>query len=383
MLHSRKGQLTLDDLKEIASATVELGFDLKKGSPISWRFDRAEPKVRERKQVEFLCDVSSFANQNGGILIYGIKEGTGIVEGIVDGDVDQILLSLSNLCRQHIDPPLVPKIYPVEGGEVGPVIVIEVPDSWAKPHMVTLGEQTLLKIRTNSGKVNMDATTLTRLAVGGHERGERIESFLEAEIRRAAGDRSRAKLLKQSGFFIGISPVATFGGIVFDLTNVSHKGLPAIRGRSGYDGHHNIDGYLSVETSRDGSCWGYVQVFRDGSLVLVEVDENERLPQHPIISALLKQMVQAELFFKENSIRGPFGIRLGHFGMAGASTNSLDNYGKPRLVADNLVLTPLVLGDIRNEETLTSVFRLFVQSLHAKDLDVTERRLIKSAINGM
>src|SRR5690349_19490770 len=60
------------------------------------------PGNRDSDRVEFLADVSSFANAGGGDLIYGIVEHTGIpsdVCGLSISDTDRECLRLESMIR--------------------------------------------------------------------------------------------------------------------------------------------------------------------------------------------------------------------------------------------------------------------------------------------
>lgn len=63
------------------------------------------PGNSDGSKREFLADVSSFANSQGGDLIYGIKEVGGVaveIPGLTDLDIDNEILRLESMIRDGI-----------------------------------------------------------------------------------------------------------------------------------------------------------------------------------------------------------------------------------------------------------------------------------------
>ena len=94
---------------------------------------------------EILKDVSAFANAAGGCIIIGVSEdrtaedGTpGAVVGIADGDSEQ--RHVESVCHGNIDPPIVGlRVRDIAIGSSGrSAIVVAIPDSANKPHMISL-----------------------------------------------------------------------------------------------------------------------------------------------------------------------------------------------------------------------------------------------------
>ena len=93
----------------------------------------------ERKKIEITKDVSAFANSDGGIIIYGIKESNHVADefSFIDGDeftkewLEQVI---SSGIQQKIENLM---IYPLrKDGEIKKTVyVIEIPESVSSPHM--------------------------------------------------------------------------------------------------------------------------------------------------------------------------------------------------------------------------------------------------------
>ena len=63
----------------------------------------------DKKKIEFLNDIASFANASGGDIVYGVVEEKGAavsVEGCDIVDPDALILSLGQIIGQWIEPRL-------------------------------------------------------------------------------------------------------------------------------------------------------------------------------------------------------------------------------------------------------------------------------------
>ena len=95
----------------------------------------------EKEKVEFLADVSSFANSNGGDLYIGIKEDKNTnkpiaLPGISIENTDQEKLKIENLLRDGIQPRIIYKDIawiPLSNGNK--VLIIRIYQSDTSPHL--------------------------------------------------------------------------------------------------------------------------------------------------------------------------------------------------------------------------------------------------------
>jgi predicted HTH transcriptional regulator len=125
---------------------------------IEYKRDLPGPTSDDKK--EFLADVSSFANANGGDLVYGVIEENGIlaeVPGFEAADIDAVVLRLEALIRDGISPRiqgLTSQPVPLPNGRHA--LVVRVPRSFSRPHVVTLRNHWKFFTRSSAGKHQMD-----------------------------------------------------------------------------------------------------------------------------------------------------------------------------------------------------------------------------------
>ena len=132
-------------------------------------------------RMELLRDVVSMANGGGGYLIFGIHDdGHGRAESFVDpalmSNSDSMTKSIRALCHDHIAER-------IDGIEIRPrdvngntVIIVRIPISGRRPHMVTLNHRTNFVIRVEDGKREMSLGEI-REAFVNEPSGMRLDSM--------------------------------------------------------------------------------------------------------------------------------------------------------------------------------------------------------------
>jgi predicted HTH transcriptional regulator len=129
------------------------------------------PGGSDEAKKEFLYDVSSFANAAGGTLIFGIQDQrdssgkpTGIPERVVGLTVSNVSAEVARL-EGSINSGISPRIAGISFDMVdefqpGPVLVLNVPRSWAAPHLVTFKGTNKFYGRNTTGKYPMDVNEI-------------------------------------------------------------------------------------------------------------------------------------------------------------------------------------------------------------------------------
>lgn len=155
MLLSRTEALNLD--KE--SLLRFLALKMPEGAQIDYKIALSGPNKNEGYK-EFLKDITSFANANGGLLLLGVQEPTNEIRpenqiaGIEGGDA--LATDLERVAATSTDPRIPGLlIKPVAVQNNKHVIVVHVPGSIIKPHMVNYSKHRSFYIRHSESSVPM------------------------------------------------------------------------------------------------------------------------------------------------------------------------------------------------------------------------------------
>ena len=180
MLDRALADLSEHDFASFVSNSVSEGRDLE--------FKRDLPGNSDTDIKEFLADVSSLANAQGGDLIFGIEEKDGVaakIAGLSPADVDGVLLRLENIVRDGVEPRMVAKIRWVPLADKQGVIVLRIPASLAAPHRVKKNGR--FWSRNSRGKYEMDVHELRHAFTESDALPKRLRQFHEEAVAAARG----------------------------------------------------------------------------------------------------------------------------------------------------------------------------------------------------
>lgn len=245
-------------------------------------YKRALPDRTARRDL--LGDVVAFANAAGGHLLYGVTEGDGETEGIaVDvpgvevASLDAEIRRLTDLIRDGTDPP-VPNVdiaaVPLVGGRY--VIVIEVPQSFARPHMISLAGSNPFYLRRPRSSTPM---TIDEIRAAFNLAGsivERIRAFRRERLEMIErGEGSFRVLDDVPRHVLHVLPLGMFDPSHVQVTltlDSARSKLPILGRETDYDGvRFNFDGIAHYSPKR-GPTTGYTQLFRSGAIEAVTAD---------------------------------------------------------------------------------------------------------------
>jgi len=176
----RLDELTEADLRTLVAAGVRESTSLE--------FKREMYQCRNPEQTrEMLRDVSAMANAEGGVLIIGMEEdGQGTAQQLIPvPDAEAEANRLISLCLAHISeriPGLRAVRVPVNAGDV---IVVRIPRSYRRPHMVTFGGVTDFWIRHDRQKSRMSMAELRTAVLATEDAEMKAERFGESRIANA------------------------------------------------------------------------------------------------------------------------------------------------------------------------------------------------------
>ena len=114
------------------------------------------PGKRPEDKREFLADVCSFANTAGGDLVYGMTENGGMpreLPGFETSNIDGEINGLENSIRDGIGPRIWGvRSFPLRLRSGAHALVLRVPRSFSRPHVVTFRGHWRFYARSSAGK---------------------------------------------------------------------------------------------------------------------------------------------------------------------------------------------------------------------------------------
>jgi Putative DNA-binding domain len=173
------------------------------------------PTQTDRK--EFLYDASSFANAQGGYLIFGMLEAKGLpvkLDGLSGINPDQEILRLEQLLRSGIRPPL----SGVESVSVGlgngnSAIVMHIPKSWNPPHQVTFQDAFRFYARGSNGRYQIDVDELRSTFALSGTIADKMREFRAERASKIAGGDTPVSLLDGGIISLHVVPFSSFQSI--------------------------------------------------------------------------------------------------------------------------------------------------------------------------
>lgn len=140
---------------------------------------------------EFLADVTSLANAQGGDLVFGMDEADGVAAdlvGIESANHDDDILRLENSLRDNVAPRLIglqTQWVPMADGRGA--IVLRVPASMNAPHQIVFKKTRRFWGRSSKGKYEMDVHELRHAFTQSEQLPQRFLGLHEQAISMALG----------------------------------------------------------------------------------------------------------------------------------------------------------------------------------------------------
>lgn len=375
-------------LAEIDESDLQTLVDngVREGKKVEYK--EAVTLVSPDQKQEFLNDVSSFANTNGGLLFYGIRESkvdAGLpveVCGLKGENPGKRINDMETIIRTGLEPHLHGVVIwsvSLPSHEDRIVIVLSIPKSFGKLHMVKSSGR--FYMRNSSGKFHLDVWQIQAAFELIGTTVERIRAFRAERLSRiSAGEELPAFLKEQDPkIVLHLIPLNAFDtAIGYDLKPLND----AVRGKlaeplSVYDSdptvrmRFNIDGFVRASRLEYVATtdFGYTQVFRNGiveavdtSLLMInawnrsqfnsQVDpkafDSERYERKIVVA--LKRYLELQQFLGSNP---PFFVMLSFLGVKGYkialrrpihSNNYITEYTS-EIDRSNLIIPDMMLED--------------------------------------
>jgi hypothetical protein len=308
------------------------------------------PSRADESGKEFLKDVSSFANASGGDLIFGIKEKMGEpveVCGIEVADLDQEKLRLENMIRDGIEPRIPGLVVHALAESGKTLLVIRIPRSWALPHVVKYKQHWRFYSRNSAGVYQLDVPELRAAFLLSDSIGDRIRKFRTERLSMIVSGETPVPMADFPKIVLHIVPLmaASPAATLVDLSD----GLKLVGDMlsiwpQGYDSRFNFDGLLTfVASARE--CNSYVQLFRNGSIEIVNSSMLEGTPLIPkeFEVELLIHLRESTMLLKRIDIQPPIFIMLSLLGVKGFKMETTRPTFHPTIEKKDLLVTEVMM----------------------------------------
>ena len=251
-------EISVADIKSLIENHVS------EGRQIEYKLTLPDQTYDQRK--EFLADVSSFANSEGGDLIFGVRENGGVpteIAAITLQNLDEEILRFENLIRDGISPRVALRIHPINQDE-GFLVVIRITRSWNKPHRVIYRGHDKFYSRNSRGKYELDVDDLRYMFGGSELTAREIDRFVQQRIDEILNDDSFVSLGSGAKLALHIVPLDAFRpGTSHPVLEITKEDLPPLY-CLGASEQINLEGHLIYCTAGSGDYLAYVEMFRNG-----------------------------------------------------------------------------------------------------------------------
>lgn len=209
-------------------------------------FKRELPGRNDEQVKEFLADVTSLANAQGGDLIYGIEEDNGVaaaLPGVDAADHDAEILRLEGSLQTSVAPRLVglrTHWVPLANGRGA--IVMRVPGSLSAPHQVIYRNSRRFWGRNSRGKYEMDVHELRHAFTQSEQLPQRFRQIHAEAIEMARGVDMPFGINAEPTAVLSVAPLGLFREERSIPITRDHAVVPVQVG--GYSGIDMIEGVL-------------------------------------------------------------------------------------------------------------------------------------------
>lgn len=353
---------------DIDQATIEGLVGAGATESVHLDFKREMYGRTDEDKKEFLKDISAFANSLGGHLLIGMAEEEGAasqvmpLEGI---NIDEELLRLENMARTGIEPAVIGlrlRRVAVNGGEI---VLIHIPPSYNPPHRVIFKGGNRYHARNSAGTYELSLEELRMLFGKQRTIEDRARGFVrERFLRVQSNDGAMPLPLQDGGMVMHLVSLADFGaGRRLDLTELREQQSKLCpMGASGYSARINLDGLVVYRGGDD--CYGYTQIFRDGSLEATSasiflVYEGKR----KFASLALPEMIVRSLSSYMGAMKAvgaspPIMMQISFFGMSGVqmAVNPMQIFERvPTYHLGELHLPSAIISDYQDDSNYEPV----------------------------
>lgn len=323
------------------------------------------PSNHPAEKEEFLKLVCSFANTDGGDIIYGIsdecKEGqpTGLPEKIVglkaseSSIIDRDKNRLQDIINRGISPQVTFQTQEVRCSE-GEVLIIRVEKSWSPPHIVQ--ERSGFFHRNGSQCQKMDYQMIKNAFLVQSSYAAQAERFQEERLSLIESYQTPIRLKEGPKIVLHLFPLSSFQvNHLINLTKIhNHPLLPDLLSAGSVDYKYNAEGFLIYACQRDKEKTNnYAQIFRNGVIESLMVCDPEISIGVWFQHGIKEQLEKYQKLLSNIDVYSPLIIRVGLLGVKGVTVKKrneyLDSFNPVPIDRDRLFLPYIVLENTSSD----------------------------------
>lgn len=236
-------------------------------------FKRDLPGGSERDRKEFLADVSSFANAQGGDILFGIDAPQGIavgLAGLAGDDGDKEVRRWEDVLLAGIEPRMPGvRLRWIDCGDGRGVMLIRVPASSIAPHRVIFARSNRFYGRKSNGKYEMDTQELRDAFTASEALPARLRALHVEAVDRAVRGELPVGLGDDPKAILSLIPVTLFRE-ARDLEITPENALAAHKPSGHLEAIRMIDGVLlHTNPGESGAVRSYAITYRQGRVEMV------------------------------------------------------------------------------------------------------------------
>lgn len=364
MLPVNLSNLTPDHIQHLIDSEVAENLTLEYKAEL--------PTDQSEQKRGFLYDIAAMANTAGGDIVFGIvdrrggdKQSTGIADrlsGMELTNEQAQTARLENFIRDGIAPRLAGVSIKSVSRPDGDVLVVRVPRSWNKPHIVTMGGVHRFCGRVSTGNYPMSVDEIGRAFSEQSELRERISKWRAHRTELIESGNAPAPLGGNVVMLFHTIPADAFSGNTLRASwQIPREDQSQVYAPYGaLTRRYNADGFICTSSflTHPGGVFGYTQVFRSG--ISEYADSNSFRRRDGMDGVICGQELEKQMVYcyqdAVNRLRrnGQTGSLYVGFSLIGISGKTL--YATPTATVDmppiqaNLFSSPEVLADISEPE---------------------------------
>jgi hypothetical protein len=263
MLDKNFDEINYSDIQELIDISVPESKRLE--------YKREIHLSKDMDKKEFLADISSFANADGGTLIYGLEEDKGIAKniiGIASDSFDALIRQMESIIQTGLEPRITVKTKTINiPGESKNLILLRTEKSWYGPHRIIHNDK--FYSRNSAGKYPLDTFELRNAFISSNSLIEKIDAFRDRRIMEIMNDNAPISLPPTGKIVLHFFPLGCFttntGEEFKRILNITNE-LGLLYCERGYNYKYNLNGFLMYSPQSPN----YTQIFRNGTIEAVD-----------------------------------------------------------------------------------------------------------------